>query len=84
MSFIAWIVLGGIAGWIGSLLMKTDASQGIIGNIIVGIIGAIIGGLIFNFFGEAGVSGFNFYSLFVSTIGAVVTIWLYKVIKHGL
>jgi len=81
MSFIAWIVLGGLAGWIGSLFMGTDASQGIIANIIVGIIGAFIGGLIFNFFGEGGVSGFNFYSLFVSVIGAVVTIWLYKIVR---
>jgi len=81
MSFIAWIVLGGVAGWLGSLLMGTNASQGIIANIIVGIIGAFIGGYIFNFFGEGGVSGFNIYSLFVSTIGAVVTIWLYKIIK---
>lgn len=81
MSFIAWIILGGIAGWIGSLLMGTDARQGIIANIIVGIIGASIGGFIFNFFGEGGVSGFNFYSLFVSVIGAVVTIWLYKIVR---
>jgi len=81
MSFIAWIVLGGFAGWIGSLIMGTDGSQGIIANVVVGIIGAFIGGLIFNFFGEGGVSGFNWYSLFVSTIGAIVTIWLYKIVK---
>jgi len=81
MSFISWIVLGGIAGWIGSLIMGTDASQGIIGNIILGIVGAFAGGFLFNFFGESGVSGFNFYSLFVSTVGAVVTIWLFKIIK---
>jgi len=81
MSFIAWIVLGGLAGWIGSLVMGTDASQGIIANIVVGIIGAFIGGLVFNFFGEGGVSGFNWYSLFVSIIGAIVTIWLYKIVK---
>ena len=81
MSFIAWIVLGGFAGWIGSLIMGTDGSQGIIANVVVGIIGAFIGGLIFNFFGEGGVSGFNWYSLFVSTIGAIVTIWLYKIVR---
>jgi len=81
MSFIAWIVLGGFAGWIGSLIMGTDGSQGIIANVVVGIIGAFIGGLVFNFFGEGGVSGFNWYSLFVSTIGAIVTIWLYKIVK---
>jgi uncharacterized membrane protein YeaQ/YmgE (transglycosylase-associated protein family) len=82
MPLILWIVLGGVAGWIGSLIMGTDGSQGIIGNIVVGIIGAVIGGFIFNFFGETGVSGFNFYSLFVSVVGALVTIWLYKAIRN--
>lgn len=76
MGILAWVILGGIAGWIASLIMGTDASQGIIINIILGIVGAFIGGLVFNFFGGAGVTGFNFYSLLVSTIGAVVMLWI--------
>jgi len=78
MNFLAWIILGGFAGWIGSMIAKTDASQGIFLNIIVGIVGAFIGGLVFNFFGGAGVTGFNLYSLGVAVLGSVVLISLTK------
>lgn len=82
MSIITWLVLGGIAGWIASLIMKTDESQGIIMNVIVGIVGAFIGGMLFNFFGASGVTGFNIYSLLVAVLGAVVLLWLYGVIAR--
>lgn len=78
MGIIAWIILGGIAGWIGSLIMKTDASQGILMNVVVGIVGAFLGGFLFSFFGAEGVSGFNFYSLLVAVAGSVVLLWLYR------
>ena len=81
MSIIAFIVLGGIAGWLASIIMKTDASQGIILNIVVGIVGAFIGGFVFNFFGDTGVTGFNIYSLVVATVGAVILIWLTKLLR---
>lgn len=81
MSILAFIVLGGIAGWIASLIMGTDASQGIIANVVVGVVGAFIGGLLFNFFGGSGITGFSLYSLLVATIGAVVLIWLLKVVR---
>ena len=81
MGIIAWLLLGGIAGWIASKIMKTDESQGIILNVVVGIVGASIGGWLFGFLGGAGVTGFNIYSLFVSVIGAVVLIWLVKMIR---
>lgn len=81
MGYIAWLVLGGLAGWIASLIMKTDASQGVVLNIVVGIVGAILGGWLFGFFGGAGVTGFNLYSLLVSVIGAVVLIWLVQMIR---
>lgn len=81
MSLIAMIVLGGIAGWLGSKLMHTDESQGIILNVIVGIIGAYIGGYIFGLLGYAGTTGLNFYSLGVSVVGAVVFIWLLKLVR---
>ncbi len=81
MGTIAWLVLGGLAGWIASILMKTDGSQGIILNIVVGIVGAWLGGFLFNMLGGAGVTGFNFYSLLVSVVGAVVLIWIVKAIK---
>jgi uncharacterized membrane protein YeaQ/YmgE (transglycosylase-associated protein family) len=81
MGTIAWLLLGGIAGWIASLIMKTDGSQGIILNIVVGIIGAWLGGFLFNALGGAGVTGLNFYSLLVSVVGAVALIWVVKMIK---
>ena len=83
MSIIAFIILGGIAGWLASIIMKTDPSQGIILNVVVGIVGAFLGGFVFNFFGNTGVTGFNFYSLVVATIGAVILIWLTKLIRAG-
>ena len=81
MGTIAWIVLGGVAGWLGSMIMGTDDSQGIILNIIVGIIGAWLGGYIFNYLGYASVTGFNLYSLLVSVIGAVVLLWIVKLVR---
>jgi uncharacterized membrane protein YeaQ/YmgE (transglycosylase-associated protein family) len=74
MNFILWIVLGAIAGWIASMIMKTDANQGMLSDIILGIVGAVIGGYLMNFFGQNGVDGFNFYSLFVAIIGSMVVL----------
>ena len=78
MSIIAWVILGGIAGWIGSIIIGTNASQGILLNIVVGIVGAMVGGFVFNSLGESGVSGFNLYSLIVATIGSIIFLWLLK------
>lgn len=81
MELLAFLVLGGIAGWIASLVMGTDASQGIFLNIVVGVIGAFIGGMLFNAFGSAGVSGFNIYSLVVSVLGAVVLLFIVRLFR---
>lgn len=81
MGIISFLVLGGIAGWLASMVMSTDESQGIIGNIVVGIVGALIGGLVFNFFGSTGVTGFNIYSLIVATLGAIIALWLLRVVR---
>lgn len=81
MELLAFLVLGGIAGWIASLIMGTDASQGIFLNIVVGVIGAFIGGMLFNAFGSAGVSGFNIYSLVVSVLGAVVLLFIVRLFR---
>jgi len=72
MGWLAWIVIGAIAGWLASIVMKTNRSQGLLMDIIVGIVGALIGGFVFNSLGTAGVTGFNIWSLFVAFIGAVV------------
>jgi uncharacterized membrane protein YeaQ/YmgE (transglycosylase-associated protein family) len=81
MNILAWVILGGIAGWVASLIMKTDGSQGIFMNIIIGIVGAFIGGILFGFLGGDGITGFNLYSLFVATMGAVLFIWLAKLLR---
>ncbi len=81
MELIAFLVLGGIAGWIASLIMGTDASQGIFLNIVVGVVGAFIGGMLFNAFGNAGVSGFNIYSLVVAVLGAVVLLFIVRLFR---
>ena len=70
MSIIAWIVLGLIAGFIGSKLVN-KSGEGLVLDIILGVVGAVVGGFIFNMFGGAGVTGLNIYSLIVAVIGAV-------------
>ena len=76
MSILAWIVLGLIAGFIGSKLVNKTGS-GIVMDIVLGIVGAVVGGFLFNTFGAAGVSGLNIYSLVVAVIGAVVVLFIY-------
>lgn len=83
MSLIAFLILGGVAGWIASLIMGTDASQGIFLNIVVGIVGAFLGGFLFNLLGATGVEGFNIYSLIVATIGSVVLLWLVSLVRRS-
>ena len=82
MSILAWIILGGIAGWLASLFMNTDHSQGIVLNIVVGIVGAFIGGWAFSIFGGAGVTGFNLYSLLVALLGSVVLLGIVKAVRQ--
>lgn len=74
MDIIVWIVFGAIAGFIADMLMK--GNHGLVEDIVLGITGAFVGGFIMNFFGQAGVTGFNIYSLVVAVIGAVVLIFI--------
>ncbi len=76
MSILAWIVLGLIAGWIGSMIINRRG-EGLILDIVLGVVGAVVGGFLFNMFGSAGVTGLNLYSLVVAVIGSVVVIGLY-------
>lgn len=76
MSVIAWIILGLIAGFIGSKIVN-KSGQGFLMDVVLGIVGAVVGGFIFTFFGAAGVTGLNIYSLIVSVVGAVVVLWIY-------
>lgn len=81
MSIIAWIVLGAIAGWLASLIMRTNSSQGIFGDIIIGILGALLGGWITSLFGTAGVTGFNLASIAVAVLGSVVLIAIVRMFR---
>ena len=72
MGIVGWIILGGLAGWLASILTGRNAKMGLVANIVVGVVGAFIGGTIMNLIGGAGVTGFNLWSLFVALLGAVV------------
>jgi uncharacterized membrane protein YeaQ/YmgE (transglycosylase-associated protein family) len=81
MSFIAWIVLGLLAGFIGSKLVN-NRGEGIVLDVLLGIVGAVVGGWLFNRFGAIGVTGFNVYSLLVAVIGAVLVLVVYHAIRR--
>jgi len=76
MGLCGWIVLGGLAGWIASMIAGTNAKMGLFANIFVGIIGAFVGGLVFNFAGGHGVTGFNLYSFGVALVGSVLVLFI--------
>ena len=76
MSIIAWLVLGLIAGWIGSMIVNRRG-EGLLMDIVLGVVGAFVGGFLFNMFGATGVTGLNIYSMIVAVIGAVVVLFLY-------
>jgi uncharacterized membrane protein YeaQ/YmgE (transglycosylase-associated protein family) len=81
MSIIGWIILGGLAGWIASIITGHNASMGIMANIFVGIIGAFVGGFLFSLLGGSDVTGFNLWSLFVAVVGSVILLGLVSMIK---
>jgi uncharacterized membrane protein YeaQ/YmgE (transglycosylase-associated protein family) len=85
MNIIIWLIVGGIVGWLASLVMKTDAQQGIILNVVVGIIGAFIGGwLIGPLLGAPSINeGFSIMSFIVSLIGAIILLAIVNLFRRG-
>lgn len=86
MNFIIWIVVGGIIGWLASLVMKTDAEQGMILNIVVGIVGALLGGwLLAPLFGTGTINqnDFSLSSLLVSFLGAIILLMVVNLLRRG-
>jgi uncharacterized membrane protein YeaQ/YmgE (transglycosylase-associated protein family) len=81
MGILSWIILGGLAGWIASMIMGTNERQGCLMNVIVGVIGAFIGGFVMSFFGGTGVTGLNIPSILVAIIGAVILLWLVRALR---
>lgn len=82
MSVIAWILLGLVAGFIGSKIVNRTG-EGVLLDIVLGIVGALVGGWLFTVFGMSGVTGFNLYSLIVAVVGAIVVLLLYHALFRG-
>jgi uncharacterized membrane protein YeaQ/YmgE (transglycosylase-associated protein family) len=82
MSILAWIVLGLIAGFIGSKIVN-KSGEGIVMDIVLGVVGALLGGWLFNRFGQVGVTGLNLYSLLVAVVGAVVLLVVYHMVRRA-
>ena len=80
MSWLGWIFLGLIAGWIASKIVN-KTGEGMIIDIVLGVVGAFVGGFIFSRLGASGVTGFNIYSMFVAVVGAIIVLLLYHLIS---
>lgn len=82
MGLIAWIIVGGVIGWLASIIMRTDAQQGIFLNIVVGIIGAFIGGLLISG-GSINNAPLTITSFLVSLLGAIVLLGIVNLVRRG-
>ena len=81
-NLLIWLVIGGVIGWLASIIMRTDAQQGIFLNVIVGIVGAFLGGLIIHG-GSINNAPLNLTSFLVSLLGAVVLLGIVNLIRRG-
>lgn len=84
MNFILWIVLGGVAGWVASMIMGKDAQMGILANIVVGIVGAFLGGWLLDLLGVAAIDpqSVSWANLFSAIFGAVVLLFLWRLVNN--
>ena len=82
MSFLVWIVLGLLAGFIASKIVNKQGAGALL-DIVLGVVGAVVGGWLFALFGAGGVSGLNLYSLLVAVIGAIVVLFAYHAIRRA-
>lgn len=80
MPILAWIVVGIIGGFIGSMVVSSRG-QGLFGDLVLGVIGAVVGGWLFNEFGRSGVTGINLYSMLVSAAGSILVLVLYHALQ---
>ena len=86
MNFLIWLIVGGIVGWLASLIMRTDASQGILLNVVVGIVGALLGGWLISPLvgvGTINMNQFSFGALIVSLLGAVILLAIVNLFRRG-
>ena len=77
-GFFGAIIIGGLAGWVASMIMKTDGSMGLLLNIVVGVVGAIIGNLLLPVLGVSGTTGFSIWSFVVALVGALILLFIVK------
>lgn len=85
MGILAWIIIGGLAGWVASMIMKTNARQGMLQDIIIGILGAFVGGFVLDFTGFSTgttIQGFDLASFGTALLGAVILIAIGKMIRR--
>ena len=82
MGLILWLIIGGVIGWIASMIMRTDAQQGILLNIVVGIVGAFIGGLILSG-GSINNAPLTLTSFIVSLLGAIILLAIVNLVRRG-
>ena len=84
LNLIAWVIVGAIAGWLASIVMKTNARQGLMMDIIVGIVGGLIGGFVLQAIGVGGaVTGLNLGSILVAFIGAVILLAILRMVRRA-
>jgi uncharacterized membrane protein YeaQ/YmgE (transglycosylase-associated protein family) len=86
MNIIIWLVVGGLIGWVASLIMRTDAQQGIVLNVVVGVVGALLGGWLLSPLLGAGTinsNDFSLGSLFVSLLGSIILLAVVNLIRRG-
>jgi uncharacterized membrane protein YeaQ/YmgE (transglycosylase-associated protein family) len=86
MNVIVWLVIGGLIGWVASILMGTDGRQGIALNVVVGIVGAVLGGwLLSGVFGAGSINqgDFSVAGLVVSLLGAIILLFLVRLVRGG-
>jgi uncharacterized membrane protein YeaQ/YmgE (transglycosylase-associated protein family) len=86
MNFIIWLIVGGLIGWVASMIMRTDAQQGVVLNVVVGIVGAFLGGwLIAPMIGSGTINSndFSIYGLISSLIGAVILLAIVNLFRRG-
>lgn len=85
MNFLIWLIVGGVVGWLASLVMRTDAQQGILLNVVVGIVGAFIGGWVISpMVGVATINeGISIASILVSLVGAIILLAIVNLFRRG-
>jgi uncharacterized membrane protein YeaQ/YmgE (transglycosylase-associated protein family) len=82
MGLILWLIVGGVVGWLASIVMRTDAQQGIFLNVVVGIVGAFLGGLVFSG-GTINNSALTVYTFLTSLVGAIVLLAIVNLVRRG-